>query len=135
MGSLPALDYDSIQITHIHNKLLFDCVNEALDMKRPFCLSGPPPSWKKSKRKIFFKKHSPDKIDELFRQVEDMVVEWGLFMCGFIKDKADLFLPYEINEETLEQIREEGLSKMLTLEVRLSFYEIIVHACLDSRGQ
>lgn len=117
VATLPKLDYDSIQMTHIHDKLIFDCVNEALDMKRPFCLAGPPPSWKKAKRKLYFSKYTKENFESLFRTVEDMVVDWGLYMCGFIKDKPDLFLPYEINEETLEQIREEGLAKMMSIEV------------------
>lgn len=33
---------------HIHNKAIFDCVNESLDQERPYGLWGKPFPWKKA---------------------------------------------------------------------------------------
>ena len=33
-------------IIHIHNKAIFDCLNENLDMERPFGMWGTPFPWK-----------------------------------------------------------------------------------------
>lgn len=33
-------------IIHIHNKAIFDCLNESLDQERPFGMWGAPFPWK-----------------------------------------------------------------------------------------
>lgn len=30
---------------HIHNKAIFDCVNEAMNLVRPYGVQGEPPPW------------------------------------------------------------------------------------------
>ena len=36
---------------HIHNKVVFDCVNESLNMVRPYGSQGEPTPWSKKARK------------------------------------------------------------------------------------
>ena len=40
---------------NIHNKVLFDAVNEALDNYRPYGLRGPPLPWSQSTRTLTYK--------------------------------------------------------------------------------
>lgn len=40
--------------TNIHNKALFDAINEALDEYRPFGLKGPPLPWTNKTRPLTF---------------------------------------------------------------------------------
>jgi hypothetical protein len=35
---------------HIHNKAIFDCVNEAMNMVRPYSLQGEPMPWSRISR-------------------------------------------------------------------------------------
>ena len=39
---------------HIHNKAIFDCVNEAMNMVRPYGIQGEPMLWSKVPRKNVF---------------------------------------------------------------------------------
>ena len=47
------------------------------------------------------------------------VMEWSTFMCGFIPFKDDSFIevPRFLDEETLTQIKEDRLVRLLTDEV------------------
>ena len=36
---------------HIHNKAIFDCVNEAMNMARPYGVNGEPMPWSNAARK------------------------------------------------------------------------------------
>jgi hypothetical protein len=42
------LSISDIEWENIHNKAIFDALNEALDYARPFSLKGPPLPWSKS---------------------------------------------------------------------------------------
>ena len=46
-------------------------------------------------------------------------MEWGTFMCGFIPFKDDSFIqiPKFLDDETLNQIKEDRLIRLLTEEV------------------
>jgi hypothetical protein len=40
---------------NIHNKVIFDAINEALDGFRPYGLKGPPMPWSKQTRTLTYK--------------------------------------------------------------------------------
>lgn len=41
-----------LELEHIHNKVVFDAVNEALDQHRPYGLKGQPFPWKVDSTKL-----------------------------------------------------------------------------------
>lgn len=41
-----------VECQHIHNKVLFDCINDSLNQFRPFGKDGPPAPWSRLDRKI-----------------------------------------------------------------------------------
>lgn len=102
---------------HIHNKMLFDCLNESLDACRVFGLKGQPLALRTRGRSSA--EISQEQVMTLLTQSAQRVVEWSTFMCGFIPFKDDSFIqvPRAIDEETLNQIKEDRLVRLLTDEV------------------
>ncbi len=106
---------------HIHNKMLFDSFNEALDNLRPFGLKGSPFPWRPNAGRIKPIIHPDEKLPELLERAQERVLDWAMFMCGFIPDKDDSMLgDIAIEEDYLNQIKEDRLIKMLTCEVALA---------------
>ena len=51
---------------HIHNKIIFDCVNEALNLNRPYNYQGEPMPWSNKPRKnLIFMFENPDCLDQI----------------------------------------------------------------------
>lgn len=52
------------------------------------------------------------------QRASSKVMEWGTFMCGFIPFKDDSFIqiPKFLDDETLNQIKEDRLIRLLTEE-------------------
>lgn len=102
---------------HIHNKLLFDCLNEALDFYRVFGLKGQPLALRtrgRNPRPIM-----GEEVPLVLTRAAQKVIEWSTFMCGFIPFKDDSFIqvPRAIDDDTLNQIKEDRLVRLLTEEV------------------
>ncbi len=112
------LDNFQTEMEHIHNKLLFDCLNEALDSFRVFGMKGMPLPIKNNGR--IFKVILSKDVSKLLAKASQKVMEWSTFMCGFIPFKDDSFMhvPRQLDEETLNQIKEDRLVRLLTDEVR-----------------
>jgi len=56
---------------HIHNKVIFDCVNEGLNAVRPYGSSGEPMPWsRKPRRNLIFMFESADDLDKILDQVK-----------------------------------------------------------------
>jgi hypothetical protein len=50
---------------NIHNKAIFDAVNEAMDGMRPYGLRGPPLPWSKQNKTLTFKFGKEETLDYL----------------------------------------------------------------------
>lgn len=111
--------YDPFQVEleHIHNKLLFDCLNECLDTFRIFGLKGMPLPLKNDGRVL--KTITDSKVPNILQDASGKVIDWATFMCGFIPFKDDSFIqiPKFLDDETLTQIKEDRLIRLLTEEV------------------
>ena len=53
------------EMENIHNKAIFDAVNEALDGFRPYGLRGPPLPWSKNSKTLTFKFGKEETFDFL----------------------------------------------------------------------
>ena len=103
---------------HIHNRMLFESFNEALDSMRPFGLKGSPFPWRPNAGRLLPVVHPSLKLPELLERAQERVLDWAMFVCGFIPDKDDSMLgEIAIEEDYLNQIKEDRLIKMLTCEV------------------
>lgn len=68
---------------HIHNKVVFDCVNESLNMVRPYASSGEPMPWsRKPRRNLMFMFDSVDDLDGVLVQVKQTVLNWARIRAG-----------------------------------------------------
>lgn len=110
-----------LEMEHIHNKLLFDCLNEALDYFRIYGLKGQPLALRSRGRHP--RPIMNEEVPLLLTKGAQKVIEWSTFMCGFIPFKDDSFIqvPRAIDEDTLNQIKEDRLVRLLTEEVLFSY--------------
>jgi hypothetical protein len=68
---------------HIHNKVIFDCVNEGFNMVRPYGSAGEPMPWsRKPRRNLIFMFESADDLDKILDDVKANVVNWARIRAG-----------------------------------------------------
>lgn len=90
---------------NIHNKAIFDGLNEALDGLRPYGLKGPPLPWSKHSKLLTFRYGSERSIEDLLSEAKHRVTKWGAVGAGtIIPKKLD-----ESAKKDLEDIREQRL--------------------------
>jgi hypothetical protein len=59
--------------SNIHNKCVFDTINDALDYYRPYGIRGPPLPWSKQTRELTFRNGSVSSIKEILAAVKAKV--------------------------------------------------------------
>jgi Domain of unknown function (DUF4378) len=119
------LDDESIMAEweNIHNKVVFDWVNEILDNYRPYGLKGPPLTWSNNTRTLTYKYSEPERIDEVLFEVQDKVMKWAETEAGTLTDSQTVVnAPQEIRhimseKQFLNQVREERLANLLSSEI------------------
>ena len=119
------LDDESIMAEweNIHNKVVFDWVNEILDNYRPYGLKGPPLTWSTNTRTLTYKYSEPERIDEVLFEVQDKIMKWAETEAGTLTDSQTVLnAPQEIRQimsekQFLNQVREERLANLLSAEI------------------
>lgn len=103
-------------IMHIHNKALFDGMNEYLDTLRPFGIWGKPFPWKRVSE---FEHSTTDKEKEnKLQKSTEKVIEYCSYVCGLLVDKEESLVGNaRLSEDYLQQIKEDRLSRMLATEL------------------
>jgi len=76
------------EMENIHNKAIFDAVNEALDGFRPYGLKGPPLPWSKNNKTLTFKFGKEETFDYLLSKVKYKVLDWGHMNAGTLPPPA-----------------------------------------------
>jgi hypothetical protein len=112
------MELHQTQIIQILNKMVFDVVNETLDSFRQGKRGG-----EKLPPKLLWRDTpcaSPLQLPPIFNQVATQVTDYAPYMCGFIdtKDQSFLQLPFLMDEEILNQIKEDRMSKLIQNEIR-----------------
>ena len=69
---------------NIHNKAIFDAVNEAMDGLRPYGLKGPPLPWSNQPKTLTFKFGKPETLDLLLQKVKLKMMEWSSANAGML---------------------------------------------------
>lgn len=111
---------------NIHNKVVFDCVNEILDNYRPYGLKGPPLTWSTNLRTLTYKYSEPERIEEVLYEVQEKIMNWADTEAGTLTDSETVLqAPAEIRQimtekQFLNQVREERLANMLSAEINES---------------
>ncbi|CAK73691.1 unnamed protein product (macronuclear) [Paramecium tetraurelia] len=108
-----------IELEHIHNKAIFDSLNEALDQFRPYGLHGQPFLWKSDPTRLRARENQLTDVPQIIRKASDKVIDWSHYMAGILVDKEDSPFPksMQLDQETIAQIREDRLYRMLTLDI------------------
>jgi len=119
MAENPDRNEVSTELVHIHNKMLFDCINEIFDSFRPYGLNGQPFPWKVGSKAIKSQAITEQNLEKTLEKVKTKVLEWASYLCGyygegdeFIIDKNQSFV-----DEYLAQVREERILRMLSEEI------------------
>ena len=98
---------------HTHNKAIFDSVNEALNLIRPYGLNGEPMPWSNQGR-ILFKDITDKNI--IIRNIKNMVLDWVSFEVGTLPS-PEFLLNGKFDEDYFIEIREKQLATLLAQEV------------------
>lgn len=107
--SVPCLE----QFSRAHNRALFDAVNEALNLIRPYGLNAEPMPWSCQAR-ILFKSISDQGI--IVKNIKNMVVDWASFEVGTLPG-PEFMLEGRFDEEYFAGVRERQLATLLAQEV------------------
>lgn len=68
---------------HIHNKVIFDCVNEALNSVRPYGQAGEPMPWSnKSRKNMLLAYEKVDVLEQILGKVKTKVLGWQKTRAG-----------------------------------------------------
>ena len=103
----------------MHNKMIFDSLNEVLDNYRPYGYNGEPYPWKSTIKAQRPKVINDSNMEDVLDKAKTKVVEWAQNQCGYYGEE-DEFLADKTNsfcEEYLAQYKEDKLSRMLAVEV------------------
>ena len=117
------------ELEHIHNKVIFDAFNEALDNQRIFGLLGRPFPWKTNQNRLNEQELTNKDIPKTLRVATDKTIEWASYLCGIIFDKEDspFMHQYALDEDYVTHIKEDRMARMLAGEVVESEYRWIVY--------
>ncbi|CAD8077002.1 unnamed protein product [Paramecium primaurelia] len=107
-----------LELEHIHNKAIFDALNEALDYHRPYGMAGQPYVWKSDPARLQFRKKTLEEMPNILKSSQDKVLEWCHYLAGFLIDKEDCPYPKILmfDQECLAQIKEDRMIRMLSAE-------------------
>jgi len=98
---------------HIHNKAIFDAVNEALNLIRPYGLNGEPMPWSIQSR-ILFKSIIDRNV--IIKNIKNMVLDWASFEVGTLP-KEEFLIEGKLDEDYFAEMREKQLATLLAQEV------------------
>eukprot|EP01022_Parablepharisma_sp_SALTPOND_P008255 TRINITY_DN135481_c1_g1_i1.p1 TRINITY_DN135481_c1_g1~~TRINITY_DN135481_c1_g1_i1.p1 ORF type:complete len:1305 (-),score=205.58 TRINITY_DN135481_c1_g1_i1:1848-5762(-) len=101
------------EFEQIHNKAVFDSVNEALNLIRPYGLNGEPMPWSLQQRILFKSITDPNIIT---RNIKNMILDWTSFEVGTLP-KMEFLTGGRFDEEYFAEAREKHLANMLAQEV------------------
>lgn len=117
---------------HIHNKAIFDAVNEALNLFRPYGPNGEPMPWSTKPRQNFFVYAPETQLEIVLREVKSKLMEWSTTRAGQLStaEQGKVELPImaegsvikqnqqtDVSEESLQLHREGQLAKLLASDV------------------
>ena len=100
--------------SNIHNKSIFDAINDALDCYRPYGIKGPPLPWSLEVRDLTYRNGSVSMAEEVIYSAKIKVMNWALVNAGILKlprEEAERYndLIGEESKHRLNQLREERL--------------------------
>ena len=104
---------------HIHNKAIFDAINDTLDKHRPYGKQGIPPLWSQYTRKLNMEKRSKCDLDKVFQKLFSDIQQYSKTFAGPLQNSELIRLyGYECDDQQQHQaLTEDRLATMLGLEI------------------
>lgn len=99
---------------HIHNKVLFDCINDSLLQFKPFGKDGEPLPWSRQSRRL--KPTDDFNLNEIFEIVKHDLFRWAINLAGTLP-RREFIYQGEFDEELFSEIREKKLVQLLAREM------------------
>lgn len=102
------------EASNIHNKMIFDCINEALAKHLPYGTKGSPMPWSFNIRTL-----APAKVDvpQVLGEVKETIRKWSSIQAGKLPSLDMFFSSGRIDEDYLQHVRAERLDACVTLEL------------------
>lgn len=102
---------------HIHNKALFDSINESLLQFKPYGKDGEPMPWSRKQRKLQKTPIQRDiDIKKMFEIIKHDMFRWSIMQAGTLPRREFIFSGV-FDEELFAEIREKKLATLLATEV------------------
>lgn len=102
---------------HIHNKALFDSINESLLQFKPYGKDGEPMPWSRKQRKLQKTPIQKDiDIKKMFEIIKHDMFRWSIMQAGTLPRREFIFSGV-FDEELFAEIREKKLATLLATEV------------------
>lgn len=99
---------------HIHNKVLFDCINESLQQFRPHGKEGAPQVWSTAGRKL--KPTEDFTLEEMFEITKHDLFRMAIVQAGTLPRREFVF-NHHFDDELFAEIREKKLATLLCREI------------------
>ena len=99
---------------HIHNKVLFDCINDSLQQFRPHGKDGEPMSWSRVSRKL--KPTEDFTLEEMFEITKHDLFRMAIMQAGTLPRREFVFGNL-FDEDLFAEIREKKLATLLCREI------------------
>lgn len=108
-----------LNFEHIHNKAVFDAINESLDNYRPYGLKGLPFSWSKTTRTLTFKNNNTNEVENVLNKVTGEVNQWCKTLAGPLPESELMRTHGYVCNNSMQksQLDEDRLVLMLALEI------------------
>lgn len=99
---------------HIHNKVLFDCINDSLQQFRPHGKDGAPMAWSRLSRKL--KPTEDFTLEEMFEITKHDLFRMAIMQAGTLPRREFVFGGH-FDEDLFAEIREKKLATLLCREI------------------
>ena len=99
-----------VECQHIHNKVLFDCINDSLQQFRPYGKDGAPMAWSRMSRKL--KPTEDFTLEEMFEITKHDLFRMAIMQAGTLP-RPELFQ----YDDLFDEIREKKLATLLCREI------------------
>lgn len=107
---------------HIHNKAIFDGINEALDIFRPHGKRGEPLPWTGKGAFMIDYTRTEIKSEQILRWVMNTLLDWNNFKVGPLPCR-EFYLNSQFDEEKFADYREKKLATILAYDIEKEDHE------------
>jgi len=108
---------------HIHNKNIFDCINESLNQFRPYGWEGVPMPWSSKLRKL--REDEILEFTKMFEIIKQDLFRWWYSSAGTLPKREFIKENNQFDEDEFNEIREKQLASLLANDVMEGDYKWI----------